>query len=37
MNNKNWSKASLIELVEYIEQQHCQLKEQFQKLQTLLE
>jgi regulator of cell morphogenesis and NO signaling len=37
MNNKNGSKASLIELVEYIEQQHCQLKEQFQKLQTLLE
>lgn len=37
MNNKNWSKASLIELVEYIEEHHCELNEKLQKLQILLE
>ena len=34
---KNWSKASVIEIVEHIEQHHCELREQLQKVQTLLE
>jgi len=37
MDEKNSSKASFIELVEYIEQHHCELREQLQQLQTLLE
>lgn len=37
MGHKNWSKASLMELVEYIEQHHCELNERLQKVQTLLE
>jgi regulator of cell morphogenesis and NO signaling len=37
MDKNNWSKTSLIGLVEYIEQHHCELKEKLQKLQTLLE
>ena len=37
MDKNKWSKASLIELIEYIEQHHCELKEQWQKLQSLLE
>ena len=37
MHRKNWSKASLIELVEYIEQHHREMKAKLLKLQTLLE
>jgi hypothetical protein len=37
MYRKNWSKASLIELLEYIEQHHCEIKEKLMKLQTLIE
>ena len=37
MNKNNWSKASLIELVDYIEKRHCVLKGKLQKMQTLLE
>ncbi len=37
MYRKNWSKASLIELLEYIEQHHCEIKEKLLKLQTLIE
>ncbi len=37
MYRKNWSKASLIELVEYIEQHHRKIKEKMLKLQPLIE
>ena len=37
MHNKNWSQASLIELVEYIQQHHCLIKAKLLELQTLLE
>ena len=37
MNHKKWSKASLIELTEYIEQHHRQMEEKFLKLQNLLD
>ena len=37
MPRKNWSRASLIELVQYIEQQHHEMKAKLLKLQTLLE
>jgi hypothetical protein len=37
MYHKNWSKASLIELLEYIEQHHCEIMEKVLKLQTLIE
>jgi len=37
MYRKNWSKASLIELLEYIEQHHRRIKEKLLKLQTLIE
>ena len=33
---KNWSKATAIELVEYIEQHHCELNEKLQKVEMLL-
>jgi regulator of cell morphogenesis and NO signaling len=36
MARKDWSKASEIELIEYIQQQHIVLKEKLQKLQKLL-
>src|SRR4030042_2626031 len=36
MHSENWSRESLIELVEYIEQHHRQIKEKLLKLQTLL-
>ena len=35
--NRNWSKASLIELLEYIEQHHCEIREKILKLQMLIE
>lgn len=34
---ENWSMATFIELVEYIEQHHCELKEQLHQLQRLLD
>lgn len=34
---KNWSKATAVELVEYIERHHCELNEKLQKIQTLLD
>ncbi len=37
MYRKNWSKASLIELVEYIEQHHRKIKDKLLKLLTLIE
>jgi regulator of cell morphogenesis and NO signaling len=37
MHDKNWSQASLMELVEYILQHHCRIKAKLLKLQTLLE
>ncbi len=37
MYRKNWSKASLIELIEYIEQHHRRIKERLLKVQTLIE
>jgi regulator of cell morphogenesis and NO signaling len=37
MNSKNWSRESLIKLVEYIEQHHRQMEAKLLKLQTLLE
>ena len=37
MYRKNWSKASLIELLEYIEQHHREIKDKLLKLQTLIE
>jgi len=37
MHHKNWSKASLVELAEYIEQHHSLMKEKLLKLQTLIE
>jgi len=37
MDQNYSSKASLIETVEYIEQHHCELNEQLQKVQTLLQ
>ncbi len=37
MYRKNWARASLIELLEYIEQHHCEIKEKLLKLQTLVE
>ncbi len=37
MYRKNWSKASLIELLEYIEQHHCKISEKLLKVQTFIE
>jgi len=37
MYRKNWSDASMMELLEYIEQEHCKIKEKLLKLQTLIE
>jgi regulator of cell morphogenesis and NO signaling len=37
MYRKNWSNATMKELLEYIEQDHCKIKEKLLKLQTLLE
>ena len=37
MPRKNWSKASLIEIVQYIEQHHREMKAKLLKLQTLVE
>jgi len=37
MYRKNWSNASLIELLEYIEQHHCKISEKLLKVQTLIE
>jgi regulator of cell morphogenesis and NO signaling len=37
MYRRNWSKASLTELLEYIEQHHRQIMEKVLKLQTLIE
>ena len=37
MYRKNWSRAPLIELLDYIEQHHCEIKEKLLKLQTLIE
>jgi regulator of cell morphogenesis and NO signaling len=37
MAHKDWSKASEIELIEYIQQQHFILREKLQKLQTLIQ
>ena len=37
MYRNDWSKASLIEVVEYIERHHCQIKAKLLKLPTLLE
>ncbi len=37
MYRKNWSEASLIELLEYIEQHHCKISEKLLKVQTLIE
>jgi regulator of cell morphogenesis and NO signaling len=37
MARKDWSKASEIELIEYIQQQHFVLREKLQKLQTLIQ
>jgi regulator of cell morphogenesis and NO signaling len=36
MYHRNWSKESLMELLEYIEQHHCEIKEKLLKLQTLI-
>ncbi len=37
MYRKNWSNASMMELLEYIEQDHCKIREKLLKLQTLIE
>ena len=37
MHRKDWSKASLIELLKYIEQQHCEINEKILRLQSLIE
>ncbi len=37
MYRKNWSNASLIELLEYIEQHHCKIRGKLLKVQTLIE
>ena len=37
MYRKNWSEASLMELLEYIEHHHCKISEKLLKVQTLIE
>ena len=37
MNHRNWARASLIELLDYIEQHHCEIREKMLKSQTLIE
>ena len=37
MYHRNWSRASLRELLEFIEQHHCRIMEKLLKLQTLIE
>ena len=37
MSHGNWSKASLDELLEYLQQQHCEIKGKLLELNTLIE